>query len=99
MKCFEGLRNAFIPSLLLWSLIIWGCAGMTAGIKTGLTALQVIDSFYNYVVEAKTVPNTLQAATLILQQADLIAAQAKAGANTPEMIAQAKLLNDQANKL
>ena len=98
MKPSQGILNSIILGLMLWALII-GCAGVSSGIKAGMTALQIVDSFYNHVLEQKLVPNTLQAATIILQQADVIAALAKDGKNTPELIAQAKLLSDQANKL
>jgi hypothetical protein len=75
-----------------------GCA-TTGLITTGITALGIIDSFYENVVAKKSVPTTLQAATLILQQADAIAQQAKAGKDTQTMIDQARLLAAQANKL
>ena len=75
-----------------------GCA-TTGMLTTGITALSIIDGFYHKVVDAKTVPTTLQAATLILQQADALAQMAKAGKNTNEMVAQALLLSSQADKL
>jgi len=75
-----------------------GCA-TTGLITTGITALGIVDSFYESVVAKKSVPNTLQAATIILQQADAIAQQAKAGKDTDTMIAQANLLRAQADKL
>ena len=92
------LKNTLKYGLLGWLMIVIGCA-TTGLITTGLTALSIIDSFYESVVDKKTVPTTLQGATLILQQADAIAQQAKAGKDTPTMIAQANLLASQAEKL
>jgi hypothetical protein len=92
------LRNMLKYGLLGWTCIFIGCA--SAGlITTGITAISIIDSFYEKVVAQKTVPATLQGSTIILQQADAIAQQAKAGKNTPTMIAQATLLQAQAAKL
>jgi hypothetical protein len=95
------LRNALKYGLLSWALIgslIYGCATLGPALQTGMTALQIVDSFYDFVVAQQKIPGTLQAATIILQQADAVAAMAKE-VNTPELIAQAKMLNSQANKL
>ena len=75
-----------------------GCA-TTGMISTGLTAIGIIEQFYDAVVAKKSVPTTLQAATIILQQADALAQMSKAGKNTDAMIAQANLLASQADKL
>jgi hypothetical protein len=87
----------FIAGLILMSLC--GCAAGAGLITQGVTALGIVDSFYSMVVDKKLVPNTLQAATIILQQADAISQQAKAGKNTDTMIAQARLLKSQAGNL
>jgi hypothetical protein len=89
--------HKFIAGLILMSLC--GCAAGAGLITQGVTALGIVDSFYNKVVDKKSVPNTLQAATIILQQADALAQMAKAGKDTPAMIAQATLLAAQADKL
>jgi hypothetical protein len=85
--------------LIFWGLIAYGCAGMKTGIAKGQEALAIIDSFYNAVLEKKLIPNTIQAATIILQQADVIASQAATGKDTATMIAQARLLKAQAENL
>jgi uncharacterized membrane protein len=99
------LRRAKMKKLVTGILVTSFAFGMFLGcattglITTGITALGIIDSFYESVVAKKSVPNTLQAATLILQQADALAQMAKAGKNTSEMVAQALLLQSQADKL
>jgi hypothetical protein len=95
------MKTFLIRSIALWStiaMLIYGCAAIAPALQTGMTALQIVDSFYDFVVAQKAIPSTLQAATIILQQADAVAEMAKT-VNTPELIAQAKMLNSQANKL
>ena len=78
---------------------IYGCAGAGKAIQTGITAIEIIDGFYDAVVAQKSIPTALQAATIILQQADTLATMAKAGKNTADMVAQARLLAAQAGRL
>jgi hypothetical protein len=86
MKCFQGLRNALIPSLLLWALIIYGCAGVgtftpqgatqatnAVSVATGL--LHVLDGFYGDLLNLKLVPGGFTTeATRALSIADAAAA-------------------------
>ena len=98
MKLQRTWATALMLIVLTGSLI-YGCAGAGKAIQTGITALEIIDGFYDAVVAQKSIPTALQGATLILQQADTLAIMAKAGKNTPDMIAQARLLAAQAGKL
>lgn len=92
------LRSTIKYGLLGWLIIGIGCA-TTGMLTTGMTTLSIIDGFYHTVIDKKANPATLHGATLILQQADALAQMAKAGKDTPAMVAQATLLTAQADKL
>ena len=88
--------------IILLSLAISGCAAMPAlvtGLSVASQVVPIVDGFYNTVLEAKKAPSTLQAATLILQQADKIVTQAQDNTNGPSLVAQATLLAQQAKAL
>lgn len=89
---------------LILALLLIGCT--PAAIITGATfcesALPLIGTFYNQVLAKKQNPETQQAATIILQQADSLAGKLKdpnVYIPSGEATAQAQLLADQAAKL
>jgi hypothetical protein len=88
LKCFAGLKNAILPSLLLWALIIYGCAGVgkftsqgatvatnAVSVATGL--LHVLDGFYGDLLNLELAPDYTTEATRALSIADAAAAVLK----------------------
>jgi hypothetical protein len=94
MNVNSVIRGLFISWALL-VLAVSGCA--TTG--TGAKVVSTIDSFYDKVVDSKAIPDLLKSATLILQQADVLADMAKKGKVSPQAEAQANLLASQAQNL
>lgn len=101
MKIRTGLLAVIFLSLVV------GCSSLPAiisGASLASNVLPIVESFYGKVLEAKDTPDKLQAATLILQQADSIAAQVKSAAemtaaDEAKLKAQAQVLEAQAAKL
>jgi hypothetical protein len=88
MNCFKGIRNAILPSLLLWALITYGCAGVgtftpkgaevatnAVSVATGL--LHVLDGFYGGLLDLKQAPDYTIEVTRALSIADAAAAVLK----------------------
>lgn len=84
-----------------------GCAAIPAVVSSlnlAATVLPIIDSFYDTVWDAKNSSSKLQAATLILQQADPLVVKIKSptkgtAADQEQLQAQAKILQAQAQQL
>lgn len=102
MKCFEGIKNAILPSLLLWALTISGCAGVgqftpqgaavaanAVSVATGL--LHVLDGFYGGLLDLKLTPDYSVEATRALSIADAAASFLK------QVIAGATVTDEQLN--
>lgn len=95
----------FVSLVLFFCLV--GCAAMPAVVSSlnlAATVLPIIDSFYDTVWAAKNSAGKLQAATLILQQADLLVAQIKSptkatAADQGQLPGQARILQAQAQQL
>jgi uncharacterized lipoprotein YmbA len=95
---------------LIWIvaiLLMAGCAALptvVSGLSLAATVLPIVDSFYDNMVQAKSVPDKIKAATIVLQQADLIAQQVQAltqatTADQAKLTAQAQTLAAQAGQI
>ena len=85
----KGLRNALLPSLVVWAVLIYGCASLgtftpkgaaiannAVTVATGL--LKALDGFYGNLLALKEVPDYTTQATRALSLADVAAAGLRA---------------------
>lgn len=78
---------------------IQSCAGTSQFLQKSQVALPIIDTFYQQVLDKKSNPALLTAATIILQQADAIVKEVQKQGDTPELISKANVLYEQARNL
>jgi len=80
-KLLIGIRNAIIPSLILWALIIYGCASVgkftpegaqvaTGAVSVATGLLKGLDGFHGDLLTLKLVPDYRVQATRALSMAD-----------------------------
>lgn len=74
---------------------LFSCAGLSPGVQLGIQVLSCVDSFYETALVLKNTPKKLEAATIVLQQADELARRVKNDVVEKQDLINAELLKTQ----